>query len=99
MTTLEREFVDDSKFNQSANLPYSLRLKDFELAMQDIYDFFFDVNHLLLENDMLRPAAMSGMISDMLSASMAKHSRVLVENRYFNGHPDLFNKENIRATR
>ena len=105
MTTLEREFVDDSKFNQSANLPYSLRLKDFELAMQDIYDFFFDVNHLLLEkglhrlDDMLRPAAMSGMISDMLSASMAKHSRVLVENRYFNGHPDLFNKENIRATR
>jgi len=32
---------------------------------------------------------MSGMISDMLTASMAKHSRVLVENRHFNGHPDL----------
>jgi hypothetical protein len=40
-------------------------------------------------DDMLRPAAMSGMISDMLTASMAKHSRVLVENRHFNGHPDL----------
>jgi hypothetical protein len=32
---------------------------------------------------------MSGMLSDMLSASVAKHSRVLVENEYFNGHPDL----------
>lgn len=25
----------------------------------------------------------------MLTASMAKHARVLVENRHFNGHPDL----------
>jgi hypothetical protein len=40
-------------------------------------------------DDMLRPAAMSGMISDMLTASMAKHARVLVENEHFNGHPDL----------
>lgn len=63
--------------------------------MQDVYDFFHDVNRLLLGkglhrlDDMLRPAAMSGMISDMLTASMAKHSRTLVENRFFNGHPDL----------
>ena len=65
------------------------------MAMQDVYDFFYDVNRLLLEkglhrlDDMLRPAAMSGMVSDMLTASMAKHSRTLVENGYFNGHPDL----------
>ena len=32
---------------------------------------------------------MSGMLSDMLTASIAKHSRSLVQNRYFNGHPDL----------
>jgi hypothetical protein len=76
-------------------LPYSLRLKDFEIAMQDVYDFFHDVNGMLLAkglhrmDDMLRPAAMSGMISDMLTASMAKHARVLVENDHFNGHPDL----------
>jgi hypothetical protein len=25
----------------------------------------------------------------MLTASLAKHSRVLTENQYFNGHPDL----------
>jgi len=40
-------------------------------------------------DDMLRPAAMSGMISDMLTASVANHSRSLVENKHFNGHPDL----------
>ena len=29
------------------------------------------------------------MRSDLLSASMSKHSRALTQNRYFNGHPDL----------
>ncbi len=63
--------------------------------MQDVYDFFHDVNSDLLGkgltrlDDMLRPAIMSGVISDMLTASLAKHSRSLTENRYFNGHPDL----------
>jgi hypothetical protein len=72
-----------------------LRLEDFEIAIQDVYDFFFDVNKLFLEkglprlDDILRPANMSGILSDMLTSSMAKHSRSLVQNRYFNGHPDL----------
>lgn len=92
---MKKEKVDISHMNQAANLPYELRLDDFAIAMQDVYDFFFDVNKLLLGkglhrlDDMLRPAAMSGMISDMLTASLAKHSRVLVENDHFNGHPDL----------
>ncbi len=65
------------------------------MAMQDVYDFFHDVNsHLTVKglqrlDDMLRPAIMSGLLSDMLTASLAKHSRVLTENGYFNGHPDL----------
>jgi hypothetical protein len=76
-------------------LPYSLRLTDFEIAMQDVYDFFFDVNSLFFEkglprlDDTLRPANLSGLLSDMLTSSLAKHSRTLVQNQYFNGHPDL----------
>lgn len=91
---MERETVKRD-FNPAAVLPYELRLADFEMAMQDVYDFFYDVNKLLLDkglhrmDDMLRPAAMSGMVSDMVTASMAKHSRTLVENKHFNGHPDL----------
>lgn len=63
--------------------------------MQDVYDFFYDVNTTLKEKglrrfeDMLRPAACSGLISDMLTSSIAKHSRTLTENRFHNGHPDL----------
>ena len=87
--------VDKTKFNTAIALPYALRLEDFQMAMQDVYDFFYDVNTLLQNrglqrlDDMLRPAAMSGMVSDILTASIAKHSRSLVENRHFNGHPDL----------
>ncbi len=40
-------------------------------------------------DDTLRPAIMSGVLSDMLTASLAKHSRTRVVNGYFNGHPDL----------
>ena len=86
---------DQSSFNPDIVLPYQLRREDFALVMQDVYDFFFDVNSRLFEkgikrlDEMLRPAAMSGLISDMVTASMAQHSRVLVENTYHNGHPDL----------
>ena len=92
---IPREVVNPAKFNKAAELPYELRLKDFEIAMQDVYDFFFDVDSFLGKkglqrlDDMLRPAIMSGLISDMLTASLGKHSRVLRENQYFNGHPDL----------
>lgn len=92
---LARNTVDQAKFNQQAQLPYELRLRDFEIAIQDVYDFFYDVNTNLAGkglqrlDDMLRPAIMSGVLSDMLTASLAKHSRVLTENHYFNGHPDL----------
>ena len=80
---IQRNQVDNGAFNPEAVLPFQLRLKDFELAMQDIYDFFFDVNTALVGkglqhmDDMLRPAIMSGLLSDMLTASMARHSRTL----------------------
>ena len=92
---IHRNQVDESKFNRKAVLPFQLRLKDFGMAMQDVYDFFHDVNVGLVErglerlDDLLRPAIMSGVLSDMLTASLAKHSRTLTVNGYFNGHPDL----------
>jgi hypothetical protein len=92
---IARNTVDLMKFNSAVKLPFELRLKDFEIAVQDIYDFFFDVNSALVArglkrfDDLLRPAIMSGILSDLLTASLARHSRTLTENRYFNGHPDL----------
>ena len=90
-----RNIVSESCFNKAADLPYGLRMDDFRMAMQDVYDFFFDINKRLVTkglerlDDMLRPAAMSGVLSDMLTANLARHTRTLTENQYFNGHPDL----------
>lgn len=94
MATRRNRPLDDC-FNLRAGFPFELRLDDFKLAMQDVYDFFFDVNTALVKrglhrlDDMLRPAIMSGLLSDLLTSSLAKHSRTLTENRYHNGHPDL----------
>lgn len=90
-----RSTVDSSGFNPKVVLPYELRIGDFQHAMGDVYDFFADVNQLLQKkglkrlDDMARPAMLSGFISDMLTASLARFSRSLVENNHFNGHPDL----------
>lgn len=90
-----RNTVDPTKFNSAATFPYELRYQDYSLAMQDVYDFFYDVNTGLVGrglerlDDLLRPAIMSGVLSDMLTVSLAKHSRTLTVNSYFNGHPDL----------
>jgi len=92
---IRRNQVNEARLNRKAHLPFELRLKDFAMAMQDVYDFFHDVNVGLVErglerlDDMLRPAIMSGLLSDMLTASLGKHSRTLTPNCYFNGHPDL----------
>lgn len=90
-----RNSPNPTGFNPALQLPFQLRLDDFKAAVQDVYDFFFDVNTALMAkgldrlDDTLRPAIMSGVLSDMLTASLAKHSRVLTVNTYFNGHPDL----------
>lgn len=90
-----RETVVSAALNSHAELPFQLRLQDFEMAMRDVYDFFYDVNSFFYSRglprfeDVLRPASMSGLISDMLTASLAKHSRALCQNKYANGHPDL----------
>ncbi len=95
---VQRNIPDAAGFNADRDFPYNLRLEDFRLAMQDAYDFFYDVNTHLVQrglerlDDMLRPAIMSGVISDMLTASLAKHSRSLIPNQHFNGHPDLIVK-------
>jgi hypothetical protein len=92
---IRRNRPKPENFNRNATLPFQLRLEDFEIAMQDVYDLFFDMNTGLLEkglerlDDFLRPAIMSGLLSDLLTASVAKHSRALAQNNYFNGHPDL----------
>ena len=96
--TIRRNQLSTPRFDPDLTLPFELRQDDIRAAVQDVYDFFFDVNAGLVAkglerlDDMLRPAIMSGVLSDMLTASLAKHSRTLVVNGHFNGHPDLIVK-------
>ena len=77
---IARNVVDPEGFNHELELPFQLRIDDFRLALTDVYDFFYDVNeHLTARglqrlDDMLRPAIMSGVLSDMLTSSLARHS-------------------------
>jgi hypothetical protein len=50
----KRETVHPNAFNPNAELPFELRLKDFEIAMQDVYDFFYDVNLLFQKKGLPR---------------------------------------------
>ena len=95
LLSVSRSVVDANAFNSELELPYSLRFQDFQMAMQDVYDFLYDVDsHLVARSlrrfeNMLRPAILSGILSDLLTSNLARHSRSLTENTYFNGHPDL----------
>lgn len=93
--TEQRSVPETTHFNQQATLPYNLRVQDFRLAMLDVYDFFADVNQMLISrrlkrfDDLARKSMLSGFLPDFLTASLANHSRSLTQNRFHNGHPDL----------
>lgn len=93
---LIKQSVTNSAFRGDLSwLPFNLRRLDFESAMQDVYDFFHDINENLLGkglrrfDDLARPQLLSGLLSDLLTDSVSKHSRNLVVNKQHNGHPDL----------
>ncbi|MCY4368576.1 MAG: hypothetical protein OXF41_03935 [bacterium] len=92
---IDRATPREDGFNSKAVLPYSLRLEDFRLAMLDVYDLLHDINQALLTRgvkrfeETVRAAIFSGILSDTIAASVARHSRVLTENQFHNGHPDL----------
>ena len=75
---IARNTVHPANFNTEIELPYQLRTDDFRSALQDVYDFFHDVNEHLVSkglqrlDDILRPAIMSGVLSDMLTSSLAQ---------------------------
>jgi hypothetical protein len=76
-------------------LPYGLDRRVFDSTLESMYDFFQLVNTALSQRGMewienlVQPAAISTMTSDMAAAAVARYSNLLVVNRHHNGHPDL----------
>lgn len=95
MPAPQKAVVHPECFLPHPGYPHSLRRLDFEAAMQDVCDYFNDVNEYLMGkgfrrlDDMIRPAGLSGMVSDMLTDSLGQHARALTPNLFHNGHPDL----------
>lgn len=82
-------------FNRACKLPHGLTTAHLATAMGEFLDFLGFVNAQLRTKDIARfetllmPANFSSMVGEFMVAGIAKHSGVLVKNRYHNGHPDL----------
>lgn len=93
---MKRAKVNSDGFNHELPLPYSMRLEDFSLAMDDVYVMLGNVNDALVGRGLLplessvRGAIYSGLLSDLLTVALAQHALGLTKNAYpSNPHPDL----------
>lgn len=82
-------------FNHRLTLPYGLLVAEVRSALEEIYDFLYNVNRFLTEKgwdrleETLMPATFSGVISEMAVQSTSKQSASLIRNQSHNGRPDL----------
>ncbi len=91
------EFVEEY-FNEKAKLPHGLKPVDVKQAINDTYQFLFEVNNFLVQRDLPRLEdlllgnSLSGLVSEILVKNIAKNSQTLVRNEKVGGHPDLIPK-------
>jgi hypothetical protein len=95
MGPLERSTLHPRGFNEGAALPYGLRVAEINAALNDVYNFFYDVNRYLIEKgwdrleETLLAASFSGMLSEMVVQGISKRSAAVIKNQRHNGRPDL----------
>lgn len=95
MGYLDRPTLHPKGFNEEAALPYGLRVGEVKAALDDVYDFFYNVNRLLVEKgwdrleETLMAASFSGMLSEMVVQGISKRSSAIIKNQWHNGRPDL----------
>jgi hypothetical protein len=85
-------------FNNTAILPYGLKISHIEKAMSDFYNFLSIINKELINNDMpilermLMQANFSSIVGEFMNTTIPKYCKTLIKNKYHNGHPDLIEK-------
>lgn len=91
----ERATLHPRGFNADVVLPYGLRVSEVKAALDDIYDFLYNVNQFLTERgwdrleETLSAATFSGVISELVVEGASKRSTTVIKNRAHNGRPDL----------
>ena len=87
--------INPDGFNPNADIPYGCKVEHVANGMGDFLDFLGFVNVQLRSKQIQRlesflmPANFSSMVGEFMSASIPKHCKGLVKNRYHNGQPDL----------
>jgi hypothetical protein len=92
---VDRATLHPKGFHDSAALPYGLRVSEVKAAIDDIYDFLYNVNRFLVEKgwdrleETLAAATFSGVISELVVEGVSKRSATVIKNQFHNGRPDV----------
>jgi len=95
MSRLDRATLHPRGFNDGTALPYGLRVAEVKAALDDVYDFLYNVNRFLVGKgwdrleETLSAASFSGMLSEMVVQGVSRRSATLTKNQHHNGRPDL----------
>lgn len=96
MTPLIRVLPVEAYWNYNIQLPYGLTTDTVRLAVEDVYNFFYRINSLLVEQEgldffesLVLGNTLSSVMSELLVKRMSAHSTTLARNRLVGGHPDL----------
>ena len=94
-TFIDRATLHPKGWNEGVVLPYDLRVSEVKAAIDDIYDFLYNVNKFLVERgwdrleETLSAATFSGVMSELVVEGVSKRSTTIIKNQYHNGRPDL----------
>lgn len=92
---IDRATLHPKGFNDAVGLPYGLRGAEVKAALDDIYDFLYNVNRFLIDRgwdrleETLSAATFSGVMSELVVEGVSKRSETIIKNQYHNGRPDL----------
>jgi hypothetical protein len=92
---IDRPTLHPKGFSAQTALPYDLRAAEVRAAMDDLYDFLYNVNTFLTSRgyermeELLAGAVYSGVVSELVVQSLSKQSVTLTANQWHNGRPDL----------
>lgn len=92
---VERATLHPKGFSETVVLPYDLRASEVKAAIDDIYDFLYNINRFLTDRgwnrleETLSAATFSGVMSELVVEGVSKRSATVIKNQYHNGRPDL----------
>lgn len=94
---------ESAYWNPGAVLPYDLKLEEVKAAVSDVYELLHTLNRGLIAGGQQILEAIvlgntfSGMLSEFIVRSLARHSTTLARNERVGGHPDLLPKAHYQT--